>query len=1062
MVSRSKKTSAAGDKQTSFIETTPIGEDLLEGKAQENIAQRIADLIGSGNTENRLFGLDGAWGSGKSNLIRILQSKLSASHHFFVFDAWGHQEDLQRRSFLEELTADLCKNEIIDPDRWEKKLKVLLSRKKETMTRTIPRLGYGVIVTVLIAIATPVFQTFAEMVDGKGWKISLSALPIFVGICLYLIASYRKGKPLSLTELYAIYKDDQLTQETHESVFEKEPSVAQFRIWMRDLSSALKNKKLVVVFDNMDRLRPQKVRELWSSIHTFFAEDSFDGIWTIVPFDRTHVKEAFDEDEAVSEEFLRKSFSVIFSVAPPALTDWQKFFDLKLSEAFPDCAYKEKQLIKRTFDRLQPEITPRSVITFINEMVSLRLTTDTEVSLPYLGVFALTRKEILTDPTKHILTREFLGTAAALYESDENLADNVAALVYNVPVSSASQVTLVRAIQNALSERDIRAIMNLSEHRHFVDMLERVTSAEDVNVDGAAETLVKLLEEKPGVASADQMREIWDDLCASELKNVVKEQHFNSTQKLLLLNASVESQIALVKHLATGFANCDKKDFDGAKYYRALSDLRDCITENSVPIDLFSEVRPLQLDPQMYSDYLREARSEHKEFKVNCDEKELEQYVLNRIPNDLDNMSHLSAVANEFDFAAVVERLRVESQGGSLTLDNIGPFYEFYKAVSGKKPILKPSIELVAQLLSSADDGSSIQFELLAMRLAYGPVFAGVGGISDAILTLTNEDMVDQIAQRIEFYAPYGSLLLTYLSWQQPIMKAILTKLTIAPYDTSRLNIAEVLKNYSSLQESLGIDPQKFLIRLDGWSEPARKQITAENISQYVEDGLLFEHMEGVDCDLCTHLTETAAAWLGALSIEEWERILRNHDSREFKVTCSLLRSGKLKTLPDNAVSAYRRLLVEFAKGEFSMHRDAGWGIIYERTPKTKLKATAKNIRDKFITSIEISAEKFIFLSDLLLNHAALEDRSAGVSRRILAPVAQNGECLEFIVTNAEKFAQVINQAGDDAADLKDMIRQELMQGDVAEELKHFASLIGIPADPIAAPEQEPTDTPNP
>lgn len=1063
MVSKSKKIAKSGDEQPSFIATTPIGEDLLEGKAQENIAQRIADLIESGNTENRLFGLDGAWGSGKSNLIRILQSELSESHHFFVFDAWGHQEDLQRRSFLEELTADLCENKIIDPREWERKLIVLLSRKKETMTRTIPRLGYGVIVTVLIAIAMPMFQTFAEMAEGEGWKFFLATLPLFVGVCFYLIASCRKGKPLSLTELYAIYKDDQLTQEVHETVFEEEPSVAQFRGWMRDLSSALKNKKLVIVFDNMDRLRPQKVRELWSSIHTFFAEDSFSGIWTIVPFDRTHVKAAFDDDENVSEEFLRKSFSVIFRVAPPVLTDWQKFFDLKLSEAFPDCEHKEKQLIKRTFDRLQPEITPRSVITFINEMVSLRLTTHREISLTYLAVFVLTRKVILKDPVKHILSHEYLGAAATFFEKDGNLADNISALVYNVPVDSASQVTLIRAIQNAFAQQDVGTIMSLAEHRHFVEMLERVTSADDVSVDGAAATLTQLLEDKPDAVPAERMRDIWDDLCTTELNGVVTEQRFKTTHKLLLLNTSRGNQLALVKFLVNGFAGIGEKEFDGGNYYQALCDLRDCIEQNDLPIDSLSEVRPLQVEPEVYSDYLRAALSEHKDFKVKCGETELVQHLLDRIPNNLVDMSHFSTVANKFDFAPIVEHLETESQSGNLTIENIGSFYEFYKAISGdKKPIKMPPSNVVAGLLPGAIDRSSTQYELLAMRFAYGQSFPSMGGISDSILSLTDEEMVDQITQRIEFYRSYGPLLLAHPSWPQPIMKAVLTKLTVKPHDQSRLNIVEVLKNYSVLQESLDIDPEEFLNRLNGWDEHARERITAENIRDYLADHLLFEHAVRVDCDLTAYLIQTVANWLESFSIEQWQEVLRSQDSNEFKVTRVLLETGKLDALPDNAVTVFRRLLVEYSRGDFSMQPDADWKTIYEKTPKAGLIAAAKNIRDLFLTNTEITPDKFMFLSDLLLNHAALEERSAGVARRILAPVVHNQECLEFIVSNGERFAQIIKQAGDDAVDLKDLIRQELIQSSASEELKHFAGLANIGPSPVNTTQPEPDGTPTP
>ena len=95
-----------------------------------------------------IIGVEGSWGSGKSNMIRILKENyLSDSHYFFEYDAWGHQEDLQRRSFLETLTNCLVDKKILTGTSkvelkngdfknvsWRKKLDYLLARKFETET----------------------------------------------------------------------------------------------------------------------------------------------------------------------------------------------------------------------------------------------------------------------------------------------------------------------------------------------------------------------------------------------------------------------------------------------------------------------------------------------------------------------------------------------------------------------------------------------------------------------------------------------------------------------------------------------------------------------------------------------------------------------------------------------------------------------------------------------------------------------------------------------------------------------------------------------------------------
>ena len=98
-----------------FISNQPCGIDKTEGHSQERLSNAIAEHITStdnrktNNNIPRIIGLKGEWGVGKSNVIRQLQEnkKIKSDYYIFEYDAWGHQEDLQRRSFLETLTERL-------------------------------------------------------------------------------------------------------------------------------------------------------------------------------------------------------------------------------------------------------------------------------------------------------------------------------------------------------------------------------------------------------------------------------------------------------------------------------------------------------------------------------------------------------------------------------------------------------------------------------------------------------------------------------------------------------------------------------------------------------------------------------------------------------------------------------------------------------------------------------------------------------------------------------------------------------------------------------------------
>ena len=149
-----------------FLPNRPLGKDLLDGQSQEYVAQAIKKHIeevdapdNDGKVLPRIIGVEGSWGSGKSNMLLQLKDKLKANYHFFTYDAWGNQEDLQRRSILEQLTDELITEELLvketeitvldtDLDKeptpvkcsWKRRLFTLVARKSTTYDVTIPKM----------------------------------------------------------------------------------------------------------------------------------------------------------------------------------------------------------------------------------------------------------------------------------------------------------------------------------------------------------------------------------------------------------------------------------------------------------------------------------------------------------------------------------------------------------------------------------------------------------------------------------------------------------------------------------------------------------------------------------------------------------------------------------------------------------------------------------------------------------------------------------------------------------------------------------------------------------
>lgn len=62
-----------------------------------------------------------------------------------------------------------------------------------------------------------------------------------------------------MSYLLAIYQDNIESDVCYETLSEDEPTVYEFKAWMQDISNFIKDKrKLVLIFDNMDRLPAEK------------------------------------------------------------------------------------------------------------------------------------------------------------------------------------------------------------------------------------------------------------------------------------------------------------------------------------------------------------------------------------------------------------------------------------------------------------------------------------------------------------------------------------------------------------------------------------------------------------------------------------------------------------------------------------------------------------------------------------------------------------------------------------------------------------------------------------
>lgn len=628
-----------------YISNIPEGKDFFEGKSQNLVAKAIYDTIKSCSNLPHIIGLEGDWGSGKSNVIKQLRmlDNFDKDYYLFTYDAWGHQEDLQRRSILEVLTTELIKNEFlvgngkvslrngeVKEDKWSSLLSYLLSNKTVTTIKPTVRITSFTLwmVFVMVVYSATSYICIKGVLGEDCYYPLVFAIPYILGA---VIIAFYALKDCSFNFLKQYVSKTNAEQVTEEYVSSEEPSIQEFRNWMQAISNYIGSnhkQKLVLVFDNMDRLASEKVKQLWSSIYAFFAAETFENIWVVIPYDEKHLISTFSEgDQNNGDNFIKKTFSMVYRVSPPIISDYELLFNSYFEEAFGKD--KDENRISQIFRVLNPNPNPRDVIYFLNQMVSLVRIWDDSIPLADIALYVCRkvnhhRKNKTLD--EYLLSNDVFEDVEALFVHHEKTKVNIAKLAYGLNDDELAQQIPMRNYLRSFFEKDGNQDIN-----EFVDNSHFVTVLTDV-INDALPTLVnkyivglgKLDDSKLSEVDKDNIRHKWDSLVNKWEKSPINKQNIGDEPKLLLLHCSPKYKYRLVENIVYKLQHFS--EFNGKDYFFAMDELRQFLKVNSIEYD-FSTSDWVNTSAEIFWNYLYVAKEQYIDFKVTTSNDELVAYL---------------------------------------------------------------------------------------------------------------------------------------------------------------------------------------------------------------------------------------------------------------------------------------------------------------------------------------------------------------------------------------------------------------------------------------------------
>lgn len=378
-------------KKLDEVEINTYLSDETKGVKDEfgihtQIAETLTNKVLSANVERNSFtiGLLGEWGSGKSLIIDKVREKVEKHNNisFTIIDAWRYNGLPLLRHILTEIVSQLpgCLN-AKEKETLKKRTNetIMVGKKFESAGRFKKAFDK---IMLIIAVSTSILAIISSFIRSNvSSEIIKEIIDYIKMICTVMCVPSYVLKIFS-TNIFSLI--DRIIGRIREEFIVVEKKVVpvispeQFEDLFNEILKKMENKgveKHIIVFDNIDRCRPEFAYEVLSTIKTYLDKPNCiylipcDDVALRCYLDKQYCENTERKERDFSGDFLDKLFTTFFRIPPINELARDEFINKCLNSTVLKDLPKKEKIIQVLYYAYKGE-TPRQIKKFVNDFIS--------------------------------------------------------------------------------------------------------------------------------------------------------------------------------------------------------------------------------------------------------------------------------------------------------------------------------------------------------------------------------------------------------------------------------------------------------------------------------------------------------------------------------------------------------------------------------------------------------------------------------------------------------------------------------------------------------------------